>query len=261
MDMSATPSFEPQIRSAAPHVAEIVWSRPPNNHLDAELVRGIAEALEALDADPSCRAVVLAPEGKHFCGGANLAGRARSLDNDAAGELYRQALRMFRTAKPVVAAVQGAAIGGGLGLALAADFRVLSDDARLSANFSRLGYFPGFGLTVTLARLVGVQKASLLLYSGRRVPAQEALGMGLAEAIAARSELRSASIAFAAEIAGSAPLSVTAIRSRMRAGLAASVEAAIAFESAEQVRLRATKDFAEGVQASAERRPPSFTGS
>ena len=130
--MSASPCSEPQIRSAAPHVAEIVWSRPPNNHLDAELVRAIAEALEALDADPSCRAVVLAPEGKHFCGGANLAGRARSLDSDAAGELYRQASRMFRTVKPVVAAVQGAAIGGGLGLALAACRRLRAADGARS---------------------------------------------------------------------------------------------------------------------------------
>jgi 2-(1,2-epoxy-1,2-dihydrophenyl)acetyl-CoA isomerase len=258
--MSATTSFDVRVCPAGPHVAEITWSRPPNNFIDAELTRGIADALQSLESDSSCRAVVLAPEGKHFCGGANLASRDRTQDTDAASALYREAIRLFKTTKPIVAAVQGAAIGGGLGLALAADFRVISDDARLSANFSRLGYFPGFGLTFTLPRLIGVQQASLLLYTGRRVRAEEAVDIGLAEMMVSRNELRSSSLTLAIEIAESAPLSVTAIRARMRADLAASVASAIAFESAEQARLRVTQDFREGVQAAAQRRPPSFTG-
>lgn len=257
--MLTTP-YEPTVSPAGHHVAEIKWCRPPNNFIDADLARGIAQALEQLDGDRDCRVVILAPEGKHFCGGANLAQRDRSRDTDAASALYREALRLFRTSKPIIAAVQGAAIGGGLGLALAADFRVVADDARLSANFSRLGYFPGFGLTATLPRLIGIQRASQLLYSGRRVKAPEALEIGLADKLAPRDELHGVSLAFAREIAESAPLSVMAIRARMRGSLAETVTDALKIESAEQGRLRVTKDFLEGVQATAEKRQPLFTG-
>ena len=252
--------FEPRIHAAGQHVFEIQWSRPPNNFIDAELARGIADALEALDREPDCRVVVLAPAGKHFCGGANLAGRDRSRDTGAAGALYAEAVRLFRTTKPIVASVAGGAIGGGLGLALAADFRVVADDVRMSANFSQLGYYPGFGLTATLPRLIGAQQAAFLLYTGRRVKADESARMGLADQVAPRAELRDASLAFAAEIASSAPLSVQAIRARMRGALAQTVVDALAIESAEQGRLRTTSDFLEGVKASVERRPPVFTG-
>lgn len=125
-----------------------------------------------------------------------------------------------------------------LGLALTADFRIAADDAKFSANFSRLCYYPGFGLTVTLPRLVGLQQASLMLCTGRRVAAADAVRMGLAESLVPRSELEDSSLAFASEIAESAPLSVVAIRRRMREGLADAVEAAIALESAEQARAR-----------------------
>ena len=255
-----TIAFEPRIHQAGQHVFEIQWSRPPNNFIDAELARGIAQALEALDNEPDCRVVILAPEGKHFCGGANLTERDRARDTGAAGALYAEAVRLFRTAKPIVASVQGGAIGGGLGMALAADFRVVADDVRMSANFSRLGYYPGFGLTATLPRLIGSQQAAVLLYTGRRVKADEALKLGLAEKLVPREELRSASLAFAAEIAASAPLSVLAIRARMRGSLAQTVVEALAIESAEQGRLRTTRDFLEGVKASGERRPPVFIG-
>ena len=255
-----TTAFEPRIHPAGQHVFELQWSRPPNNFIDAELVRGIAQALETLDQEPDCRAVVLAPEGKHFCGGANLAGRDRSRDTDAAGSLYAEAVRLFRTTKPIVAAVQGGAIGGGLGLALAADFRVVADDVRMSANFSQLGYYPGFGLTATLPRLIGAQQTALLLYTGRRIKADEALKIGLAEQVVPRAELGRASLDFAAEIATSAPLSVLAIRARLRGSLAQTVIDALAIESAEQGRLRKTSDFVEGVKAGAERRPPVFGG-
>jgi enoyl-CoA hydratase/carnithine racemase len=184
----------------------------------------------------------------------------RARDDTSVSELYREATRSFRTAKPIVAAVNGAAIGGGLGLALAADFRVVANDARLSANFSRLGYFPGFGLTVTLPRLIGAQKAAQLLYSGRRVAAQEAVALGLADAFAPRADLQAAVLEFAAEIAVSAPLSVMAIRSVLRADLPAAIGSAIARESGEQARLRTTQDFLEEVRASAERRSPLLSG-
>ena len=89
----------------------------------------------------------------------------------------------------MVAAVQGPAVGGGLGLALVADFRVACSEARFSANFNRLGFHPGFGLSVTLPRVVGMQKAAYMFYSGRRVQGEEALAIGLADRLVAKAEL------------------------------------------------------------------------
>ena len=161
------------------YVATLELQSPPNNFFSLALIGGIAEALESLDADPACRAVVLCAEGKHFCAGADFGGggsgqgTARAYTTD---DLYATAVRIFRTQTPVVAAVQGAAIGGGLGLALTTDFRIAAPEARFSANFARLGFHQGFGLSVTLPRLVGPQAASEMLYTGRRVKGDEAAG-------------------------------------------------------------------------------------
>ena len=132
----------------ASHVGQIEIQRPPHNYFDNALINAIADALEELDRDAACRAVVLCAQGKSFCAGADFANRpATGASNQSGKHLYKEAPRIFRSKKPLVAAVQGAAIGGGLGLALAADFRVTSSEARFSANFNRLGFHPGFSLT------------------------------------------------------------------------------------------------------------------
>src|SRR5216683_6576584 len=148
-------------------VATVEMRRPPHNFFDSELIAEIGEAFERLDADPGCRAIVLAAEGRSFCAGADFSKRLETGTVSEAGRsgagrhLYKEATRLFRARKPIIAAVQGAAVGGGLGLALIADFRVTCQEARFSANFNRLGFHPGFGLTVTLPRLVGAQQAAL----------------------------------------------------------------------------------------------------
>ena len=152
--------------------------------------------------------------------------------------------------------MHGAAVGGGLGLALTADFRFAAPEARFSANFARLGFHQGFGLSVTLPRLVGQQAAADLLFTGRRVKGDEAMRLGLADRLVGRDELR----VEAREIAGSAPLAVRSIRATLRGDLADQVEAAVAHEHWEQNRLQRTADFAEGSRAMAERRTPEFRG-
>ena len=110
----------------------------------------------------------------------------------AGKHLYKEAIRLFRTKKPIIGAIHGAAVGGGLGLALVPDFRVTCAEARFSANFNRLGFHPGFGLTVTLPRLVGAQQAALLFYTGRRISGDEAVRLGLADVLVPQAEVRSA---------------------------------------------------------------------
>src|SRR5215475_1160307 len=140
--------------------------------------------------------------------------------------LYMQAVRLFRARKPIVAAIHGPAIGGGLGLALVPDFRVTCTEARFSANFNRLGFHPGFGLTYTLPRLVGEQQAALLFYTGRRIPGDEAVRIGLADLLVPQAEVRSAAQALALEISQSSPLAVIATRETMRRGFVEAAEAA-----------------------------------
>jgi 2-(1,2-epoxy-1,2-dihydrophenyl)acetyl-CoA isomerase len=238
------------------YVASVEFDRAPHNHFDVELIAALADAYEALDADPGCRAIVLCSAGRHFCAGANFAGAGET----GVPTLYQHAIRIFAAATPVVAAVQGAAIGGGLGLALSADFRVASASSRFAANFARLGIHHGFGLTVTLPGAVGMQTALDLLYTGRRVKGEEAYALGLCDRLAADDELRSEAHAFAGEIAASAPLAVRSIRQTMRGDLADRVRAATEREHTQQAPLFATDDFQEGVRATAERRAPRFTG-
>lgn len=244
------------------HVATLEFARPPNNHVSVELMRDLADALADLDGLTECRAVVLASAGKVFCGGADLTSPAGVGGAGMAGvnPLYVEAVRLFSNTKPIVAAIQGAAVGAGLGLALVADFRVVAPEARFAANFVKLGFHPGFGLSHTLPRLIGTQKAANILLTGRRVPGEEALAIGLADQIAPIEELRAAAQRLAAEIAENAPLAVQSTRATLRAGLSQAVKAATDHEFVEQSRLRKTEDFAEGVRAVAERRPGKFVG-
>jgi len=245
------------------HVAIVEIHRPPNNFFDYELIRAIADTYEMLDADDDCRAVVLCSEGKHFCAGADFSARESwgqtQLDAQA-GQLYREAARVFSARKPVIAAIQGAAVGGGLGLACSADHRITCAEARYSANFARLAFHQGFGLSVTLPRLVGETQASLLLLTGRRVSGADAVAIGLADQLVPQGEVRAAAQALAAEVASSGPLAVQSIRATLRGGLAEAVVKATEHELAEQSRLRKTQDFGEGIKAMSERRPPVFTG-
>jgi enoyl-CoA hydratase/carnithine racemase len=242
--------------------------RPPNNFFDIALIRELAGALEALDDDRSCRAVVLAAQGKAFCAGANF-GDGSTLDQEGrrpgeqaqpVAHLYVEAVRLFRTRKPIVAAVHGAAVGGGLGLAMVADFRVTCPEARFSANFTRLGFHPGFGLTVTLPDAIGKTNAALMFYTSRRFTGEDAYRMGLAQALVAQDRVRATAHELAAEIAENAPLGIVATRATLRANLADRVARATEHELREQTSLRNTQDFKEGVKAMAERRLPNFAG-
>jgi enoyl-CoA hydratase/carnithine racemase len=253
------------------HVATVEIQRPPHNFFDFSLIGQIADAFTQLDDDPACRAIVLAAQGKSFCAGANFgSGRedgSGSADfteegfRNTTGKLYREAARLFGCKKPVIGAIQGAAIGGGLGLALVPDFRVVTPEARFAANFAKLGIHPGFGLTVTLPRLIGQQHANLMFFTGRRLTGQQALEIGLADQLVAADQLRDAARALAAEIAENAPLAVVSVRATVRQGLAEAVARATEHELKEQQWLRATNDAAEGIRAVAERRAGNFTGS
>ncbi len=246
------------------HVAVVEIQRPPNNFFDVGLINELADAFEELDRDDDCRALVLCSQGKHFCAGNDF--RAKRSEGEqrerAAGRnpLYSAAVRLFSAKKPVVAAVQGAAVGGGFGLAVMADFRVVCPQARFTANFVKLGFHPGFGLTHTLPRIIGRQRANLMFFTGRRINGETARDWGLAEVLTDAERLRDEALALAAEIAENAPLALKSVRATMREGLPAAVQAATDHENAEQARLGKTLDHQEGIRAVAERRTGNFVG-
>jgi len=244
------------------HVALVEIDRPPHNHVSVELMRDLADALVDIDAELDLRAVVLCSAGKSFCAGADLVAPTGVAGSGMAGvnPLYVEAVRLYSTRKPIVVAVQGAAVGAGLGLALVGDFRIAAPEARFTANFVKLGFHPGFGLTYTLPRLIGLNRASLMFQTGRRLKGEDALAWGLVDEVVPLDELRAAAVRLAKEIAENAPLAVQATRATLRKGLATAVKAATDHELVEQTELRKTADFAEGVRAVNERRPGVFTG-
>jgi len=250
------------------HVALVEIRRPPHNFFDIPLIKEIAEAFESFDEDVNIRAIVLAAQGKAFCAGANFSdgstldgqGRRPNEPGPGVAPLYVEGNRLFRTKKPIVAAVHGAAVGGGLGLAMVADFRVACSETRFCANFTRLGFHPGFGLTVTLPAVVGQTKAALMFYTSRRVTGEEAYAMGLADVLVPQQQVRDASINLASEISENSPLGLVATRMTMRGDIADRVRKATDHELEEQTRLRKTEDFKEGVKAVFERRLPNFGG-
>jgi 2-(1,2-epoxy-1,2-dihydrophenyl)acetyl-CoA isomerase len=237
-------------------IATVILRHPPHNYIEEDDVAAIADALELATAR-GARAVVLASAGKNFCAGASLESK---INGGVTFGMYEHIPRLFEAGKPIVAAVQGAAVGAGLGLALVADFRVTTASSRFVAPFTKLGFHHGFGLSVTLPRVVGHQRAAELLYTGSPVDGAMALRIGLADRLVNEATLIAQAQKFALAIARSAPLGVSAVRRTMRGELGAQVREALVMEQREQENLMVTKDFVEGVAAAAERREPTFTG-
>jgi enoyl-CoA hydratase/carnithine racemase len=244
------------------HVGLLLFQNPPHNYATVNLLRLVADALDSLDSSPAVRAIVLASEGKAFCAGADLVSPNGfgAKGDDPLREFYDQAIRIFSNRKPIVAAVQGAAIGAGLGLAVAADFRVATPEARFSANFTKLGFHPGFGLTCTLPRVIGRQRATEMFLTAGRYKAEDVADWGLVDRMTDSDKLRETALAFAAEVAENAPLALLATRATVRGDLVEQVRSALAREHREQLKLQSTEDFAEGVKAMAERRSGRFVG-
>lgn len=251
-------------------VTTIEIQRPPHNFFDHGLIRQIADAFSAADQNADCRAIVLAAQGKSFCAGANFgSGKKDDPGSDDFTEdgfmnttaiLYREGARLFSYKKPVIGAIHGAAIGGGLGLALVPDFRVGCPQTRFSGNFVKLGIHQGFGITVTLPRIIGHQAAHRLLLTGERIGGEKALEIGLLDVLTDQDSVRDEAAKLALEIAENAPLAVASVRATMREGLAQAVAEATEHELKEQQWLRATEDAYEGIRAVAERRPGNFQG-
>ncbi|NNC92927.1 MAG: enoyl-CoA hydratase/isomerase family protein [Acidimicrobiia bacterium] len=242
------------------NVGIIRLDRPPVNALNGELVSAIAEAVGEA-GHPSLRAIVITG-GEHFAAGADIKEFAAVFERDGedalAADLGLAVSRLEQLDKPTIAAVTGFALGGGLELAMGADFRYLAEDARVGQPEIKLGIIPGAGGTQRLTRLVGWQRAKELVLSGRMVDAAEALAIGLADQVLPPAEVVERAIADAQEWASGPTRALAAAKRAMLAGFG--VEDGLEAELAEFKALFGSDDAREGVQAFVEKRDAGFTG-
>jgi enoyl-CoA hydratase/carnithine racemase len=234
------------------------------NSLTMALVRELGERIAAAAADRTLRAVVLTGQGgRAFCAGADLKERARMAPEEVHafhGGLKGALLALERSPQVFVAALNGAALGGGLELALACDLRVAAEGAEMGLPEVSLGIIPGGGGTARLPRMIGVARAKDLILTGRRVGAAEALAMGLVARIAPATRLAAEALALAEQVARNAPVSLRQAKRAVDEGFHLPLEEALALENRLYQDCLASKDRLEALRAFAEKRAPVFTG-
>jgi enoyl-CoA hydratase len=242
-------------------VAVITVDSPPVNAFHPDIADAIAELAAAAGADPALRALVITAAGRHFMAGGDLA-FIRSLD---AYRAERYVLRiqevqdqLRRLPQPVIAAINGTALGGGLELALACDIRVADENATFGLPEVSLGLIPGAGGTQNLPRVVSPGRAKRLLFTADRIDAAEALAIGLVDQVAPAGQVLDAALGLAARIARNAPLAVTAAKRAVDLGLQAGVVDGHRIEAALFAPLTESADFREGVAAFFDKRDPEF---
>jgi len=244
-------------------VATLTLNRPDKlNALSAQLIADLSEAFRAFVAKPP-RVVIVTGSGKAFCAGADIE-EMRGMSTIEA-KRYAEAGHalgaMIEEAPfPVIAAVNGFALGGGCELALACDFIYASDNAKFGQPEVNLGVIPGFGGTQRLARRVGIGPARELIYTGEIIGADKALAIGLANAVLAKDELLPRVQKLATDIAGKAPLAVAQAKRAMLRGALGDMTAANELEAQAFAMLFGTADQKEGMKAFVEKRKPEYTG-
>jgi len=249
-------------------VRTLTLNRPQTlNALTVESTRELAEALEAVGGDPAVRAVIVTGAGSAFSAGGDLeflqeipAMPLARIKEVVYGTFQRVTRALRGMPKPVIAAVNGAAVGAGCEIAVAADFRIASEHARFGEVWIKLGCVPALGGMYLLPRIVGLAKATELILTGEIIDAREALRIGLVSRVVPHAELAEAARALALSLAEGPANAIALAKAALNRGLESTLSAELESTVEAQLQCFATKDFAEGVRALVERRPPKFTG-
>ncbi|MFG1945029.1 enoyl-CoA hydratase/isomerase family protein [Nonomuraea sp. NPDC048826] len=247
----------------ADQIATIRLDRPKMNALNAQVQLEIAEAARMTDADPGVHAVVIYGGERVFAAGADIKEMADMSYADMSSHsrtLQDCFTAVARIGKPVIAAVTGYALGGGCELALCADFRVAGESAKLGQPEIQLGIIPGAGGTQRLPRLIGPSRAKDLIYSGRHVPAAEALAIGLVDRVVPDAEVYQAARDWAATFTGGPAIALRAAKQAVDRGLEVDLDSGLEVERLQFSGLFATEDAKNGMRAFAEKSIPKFTG-
>jgi enoyl-CoA hydratase/carnithine racemase len=250
-------------------VATLTLHRPDRlNAITGPMLAALSEALVEADRDPDVRVVILTGAGKGFCAGLDLkdAAAGQGIGGNVGGAIGRFDLRdappivLHNVDKPTICALNGAAAGYGMDLALGCDIRIAADTAKLAPAFAKRGVLPESGGTWLLPRLVGWAKAAEIAFTGRTLGAEECLALGLVNKVVPAELLAKEARALAEEIAANAPLAVQATKRMMRIALDETFEANVHHVFLQLLPLFRSRDFAEGLKAFTERRPPKFEG-
>lgn len=246
-------------------IATITLNRPDNrNSMDLETMPAFQKALDQVRQDPELRCLVITGSGNTFCSGADFKSgviqRGKPLLNQALLKLYQPFLDIGMLKIPVIGAINGHTIGGGLGLALMCDIRVANRSAKLGANFARLGIHSGMAISYILPRLVGLAKANELLFTGRIITGEEACSMGLVNYAVDKGDVMAKTMALATEIALCAPAAVQMMKHSIYQGLDWNALKAAEMEAHVQSRTFEMEDAREGISAMLEKRKPDFKG-
>jgi enoyl-CoA hydratase len=257
-------AYETLLLERAEGYAVVTLNRPPANTISAQLVTELEAAVDELARDETVRAIILTGAGDRiFCGGADLSSAFSGGADDLDAFLRRgQALlrRIERLPKPVIAAIQGHATGGGCEIAMACHLRVMKETARIGQTESNLGIIPGFGGTQRMPRLIGRTKGLELLILGTLIPAPEALALGLVNRLAKDGETLAEARTLATTIVRRAPIATRLIIECVDRGLDGPIEAGIDLEVRSFLETLRTEDAAEGIQAFFQKRSPEFKG-
>ena len=242
--------------------AIITLNRPPANAISEPLMRELNAALNAVESDDTVRALIITGTGDRiFCAGADLGSAFSGGDVDTFIRFGNAVVRRIeRFPKPVIAAMNGHALGGGCEIAMACHFRLLKETARMGQTESNLGITPGFGGSQRLPRLVGRTKALEFLILGTQVPAPECLALGLVNRLTREGETLNDARALAREIAKRPPVATRLIIEAVDEGLEAPIDKAIDIEVRAFLQSLKTEDASEGIQAFFAKREPSFKG-
>ena len=255
-------AFETLLFAREESFAVITLNRPPANAISEPLMRELNAALSSVESDDSVRAVILTGAGDRiFCAGADLGSAFSGGDVDTFIRFGNSVVRRIeRFTKPVIAAMNGHALGGGCEIAMACHFRLLKETARMGQTESNLGITPGFGGSQRMPRLIGRTKALEFLILGTQVSAQECLALGLANRLTRDGETLNDAKALAREIAKRPPIATRLIIEAVDEGLEAPIDKAIDIEIRAFLRSLKTEDASEGIQAFFAKREPSFKG-
>jgi enoyl-CoA hydratase len=242
--------------------AVITLNRPPANAINEQLMQDVDNALSDVESDDSVRAVILTGSGdKIFCAGADLGsafsgGRVERLIRFGNGVLRR----IERFSKPIIAALNGHALGGGCEIAMACHFRLLKDNARMGQTESNLGIIPGYGGTQRLPRLIGRTKALEFLILGSQIPAADCLALGLVNRLTKDGETLNDAKALARQLARRPPIATRLLIEAVDDGLEEPIDKALEIETRAFLETLRTEDAAEGIQAFFAKREPEFKG-
>jgi enoyl-CoA hydratase/carnithine racemase len=255
-------AYETLIVDREEAVAVITLNRPPANAISEALIGELNAALNDVHADGAVRAVVITGSGDRiFCGGADLGSAFSGGDVEAFIRFGNAVMRkMERFSKPIIAAINGHAMGGGCEIAMACHLRLLKETARMGQTESNLGIIPGYGGTQRLPRLIGRTKALEFLLLGTQIPAQECLALGLVNRLCKEGETLSDAKALARQLARRAPLATAAIIKAVDEGLEAPMARSIDIEIDAFMPTLRSEDAAEGIQAFFAKRDPDFKG-